>query len=80
MMSISLIDDVIKGSHIIYHSNKDNLVSERRAISDYARTTQGRTVLNKLACIVTVGSLMGEQAVIKCLSYQKHVVEAMTQS
>lgn len=76
-MYISLIDDVVKGSHIIYHSNKNNLVSKRRAINNYARTTQGRTILNKLECIVTVGSLMGEQAIIKCLSYQKHVAEAI---
>lgn len=80
MMFISLTDDVVKGIHITYHSNKNNLVSERRAINNYARTTQGRTVLNKLECIITVGSIMGEQFIIKCLSYQKHVVEAMMQS
>lgn len=56
-MFIALIDDVVRGSHIIYHLNEDSLESERRAINCYPRTTQGRAVLCKLAC---TGSLMGE--------------------
>lgn len=48
MMSISLIDDVVKGSHIIYHSNKDNLESEGAAMNNYARTLESRTVAGKL--------------------------------
>lgn len=52
MMSISLIDDVVKGSHIIYHSNKDNLESEGAAMNNYARTLGSRTVAGKLACVV----------------------------
>ena len=76
MMSISLTDYVVKGSHIIDHSNEDNLECERRAI-DYARTMQSRNVSGKLATC----SLMGKKAIIKCfLSYQTYVVEAMMQS
>lgn len=52
MMSISLIDDVVKGSHIIYHSNEDNLESEGAAMNNYARTSKGRIVAGKLACVV----------------------------
>ena len=33
MMSISLIAYVIKGNHIIYYSNEDNLASKREAIN-----------------------------------------------
>lgn len=60
MMSISLIDDIVKGSHIIYHSNEDNLEIKGAAINNYARSSKSRTVAGKRACVDPSGSLMGK--------------------